>query len=67
MVEYLTDLGDKLEIVQGMATIKEKEAKLAHKKYHDDKAIERSFNVGDYVLVFQPRWLSKFKNEWRAQ
>ena len=37
VVEYLRDLGDKLEIVQGMATIKEKEAKLAHKKYHDDK------------------------------
>ena len=67
MLEYLTDLGDKLEIVQGIATIKEKEAKLAHKKYHDDKAIERSFNVGDYVLVFQPRRLSMFKNEWRGQ
>ena len=66
VVEYLRDLGDKLEIVQGMATIKEKEAKLAHKKYHDDKAIERSFNVGDYVLVFQPRRLSKLQNEWRG-
>ena len=65
VVEYLRARGDKLEIVQGMATIKEKEAKLAHKKYHDDKAIERSFNVGDYVLVFQPRRLSKLQNELR--
>ena len=32
VVEYLRDLGEKLEIVQGMAMIKEKEAKLAHKK-----------------------------------
>ena len=32
VVEYLRDPGDKLEIVQGIATIKEKEAKLAHKK-----------------------------------
>ena len=63
VVKYLRDLGDKLEIVQGIATIKEKEAKLALKKYHDDKAIERSFNVGDYVLVFQPRRLSKLQNE----
>ena len=62
-VEYLRDLGDKLEIVQGKAMIKEKEAKLAHKKCHNDKAIERSFNVGDYVLVFQPRRLSKLQNE----
>ena len=64
MVEYVIDLGDKLEIVQGMTTIKEKEAKHAHKKCHDDKAIERSFNVGDYVLVFLPRQLSKLQNEW---
>ena len=40
MVEYLRDLGDKLEIVQRVATIKEKEAKLAHKKYHDDKRLK---------------------------
>ena len=66
VVEYLRDLGDKLEIVQGMATIKGKEAKLAHKKYHDDKAIERSFNVDDYVFVFQPRRLRKLQNEWRG-
>ena len=32
MVEYLRALGDKLEIVQGMATIKEKEAKLNTQK-----------------------------------
>ena len=65
-MEYLSALGDKLEIVRGMATIKEKEAKLAHKKYHDDKAIERSFNVGDYVLVFQPRRLTKLQSELRG-
>ena len=66
MVEYLRDLGENPKIVQEMAMIQENEAKLAHKKYHNDKAIERSFNAGDYVLVFQPRRLSKLQNEWRG-
>ena len=66
VVEYLRDLGDKLKIVQGMATIEEKEAKLAHKKYHDDKSIEKSFNVDDYVLMVQTRWLRKLQNEWKG-
>ena len=37
-----------------------------HKQYHDKKATERRFGVGDYLLVFQPRKLNKLHNEWQG-
>ena len=66
VVEYLRLLKEKLDIVREMATTNEKEAKLAHKRFHDTKSVERNFNVGDCVLVFQPKKLSKLQSEWRG-
>ena len=49
-----------------MATTNEKEAKLAQKRFHDTKLVERNFNIGDCMLVFQPKKLSKLQSEWRG-
>ena len=64
VVEYLHLLREWMSVVRELANQKETGEKGKHKQYHDKKATERRFGVGDYVLVFQPWKLDKLHNEW---
>ena len=55
-----------MSVIRELANQKETGEKGKHKQYHDKKATERRFGVGDYVLVFQPRKLDKLHNEWQG-
>ena len=63
VVEYLHLLHERMSVVRELAKQKEMGEKGKHKQYHDKKATERWFGVGDYALVFQPRKLNKLHNE----
>ena len=52
--EYVQTLKARMETVRDLAYGKEINEKCKQKKYHDKSAKERSFVVGDYVLVFRP-------------
>ena len=52
--EYVQTLKACMETVRDLAYGKEINEKCKQKKYHDKSAKERSFVVGDYILVFRP-------------
>ena len=62
VVEYLHLRRERMSVVRELANQKETGEKGKHKQYHNKKATERRFGVGDYVLVFQP----KLHNEWQG-
>ena len=43
-----------MQVVQDLAYDKERDEKMKQKFYHDQKTKERTFTVGDLVLVFRP-------------
>ena len=52
--EYIATLKANMQIVRDLAHDKERDEKVKQKFYHDQKAKERTFTVGDFVLVFRP-------------
>ena len=66
IVPYLRNLREKLSSVRELASENESKAKSCHKLYHDRKAKNRNFEVGDQVLVFRLRKLNKLINEWKG-
>ena len=62
--EYVQTLKACMETVRDLAYGKEINEKCKQKKYHDKSAKERSFVVGDYVLVFRPLKKDKLMNQW---
>ena len=55
-----------MSLVQELSNQKDTGEKGKHKQYHDKKATEKRFGLGDYVLVFQPRKLNKLHSEWQG-
>ena len=62
IVPYLRNLREKLSTVRDLASENERKAKGCHKLYHDRKAKNRNFEVGDQVHVLLPRKLNKLIN-----
>ena len=55
VVEYVKVLKANIELVQEMAQKNEQKQKESSKYHHDQRAVDRVFNVGEFVLVFRPR------------
>ena len=53
IVPYLRNLREKLSTIRELASENERKAKSCHKRYHDRKAKNRNFEIGDQVLVFR--------------
>ena len=66
VVEYVKVLKANIGLVQEMAQKNEQKQKESHKYYHDQRAVDRVFNVGEFVLVFCPRKTNKLHNEWQG-
>ena len=66
VVEYVKVLKANIELVQEMAQKNEQKQKESSKYYHDQRAVDRVFNVGEFVLVFRPRKTNKLHNEWQG-
>ena len=49
-----------MQVVRDLAYDKERDEKVKQKFYHDQKAKERSFTVGDFVLVFRLKKLTNY-------
>ena len=62
--EYVQTLKARMETVRDLAYGKEINEKCKQKKHHDKSAKDRSFVVGDYVLVFRPVKKDKLMNQW---
>ena len=66
LFHYILDLkntlSDSMEIAQGNIM----EARRKAKKYYDQKAVHRSFNAGDQVLVLRPTDHSKLRMAWQG-
>ena len=54
VIKYLRLLKEKIAVVQEIAKTNEAETKSTYREYHDWKAIDKNFEEGDYVLIFQP-------------
>ena len=59
--KYLDDLYQKMEEMLKLAGRKDQEAKDASKKWFDQKACDRKFEVGDNVLILRPDRRSKLE------
>ena len=49
-----------------MAQKNEQKQKESSKSYHDQREVDRLFNVGEFVLVFRPWKTNKLHNEWQG-
>ena len=65
VVEYVKVLKANIELVQEMAQKNEQKRKESSKYYHDQRAVDRVFHVGEFVLVFHPRKTNKLHNKWQ--
>ena len=52
--EYIATLKANMQVVWDLVYDKERDEKVKQKFYHDQKAKERTFIVGDFVFVFRP-------------
>ena len=66
VVEYVKVLKANIELVQEMAQKNEQKQKESSKYYHDQRAVDRVFYVGEFVLVFRLRKTNKLHNEWQG-
>ena len=64
--EYIATLKANMQVVRDLAYDKERDEKMKQKFYHDQKAKERTFTVGDFVLVFRPGKTNKLHNQWQG-
>ena len=64
--EYIATLKANMQVVRDLAYDKERDEKVKQKFYHDQKAKERTFTVGDFVLVFRPGKTNKLHNQWQG-
>ena len=63
---YIHMLKANMEVVREMAYEREKKEKVKQKKCYDQKAKERAFEVGSFVLVFRPTTKGKLMNQWQG-
>ena len=61
--EYIATLKANMQVVRDLAYDKERDEKVKQKLYHDQKAKERTFTVGDFVLVFTLGKSNKLHNQ----
>ena len=64
--EYIATLKANMQVVRDLAYDKERDEKMKQKFYHDQKAKERTFTLGDFVLVFRPGKTNKLHNQWQG-
>ena len=64
--EYVQTLQANIELVWDLAYEKERSKKVKQKGYYDQKARERSFEVGSFILVFRPTLKNKLLNQWQG-
>ena len=64
--EYVQNLRANIELVQDLAYEKEMSEKVKQKGYYDQKAIECSFEVGCFVLVFRLTLVNKLFYQWQG-
>ena len=64
--EYVQTLRANIELVRDLAYEKERIEKVIQKGYYDQKARERSFKVGSFVLVFRLTLKNKLLNQWQG-
>ena len=62
VVEFIQILKANMKVVRDLAYEKEKGKNVKQKHYHDQSGKVRSFEVGDYVLVFRPVKQNKLMN-----
>ena len=55
-----------MQVVRDLAYDKERYEKVKQKFYHDQMAKERTFTVGDFVLVFRLGKNNKLHNQWQG-
>ena len=55
-----------MKVVREMVYEREKKEKVKQKKYYDQTAKERSFEVGSFVLVFRTTMKDKLMNQWQG-
>ena len=63
MSEYIATLKANMQVVRDLAYDKERDEKVKQKFYHDQMAKERTFTVGDFLLVFRPGKTNKLHNQ----
>ena len=63
VVEYVKVLKANIKLVPEMAQKNEQKEKESSKYYHDQRAVDRVFHIGEFVLVFRSRKTNKLPNE----
>ncbi|XP_071941068.1 uncharacterized protein [Antedon mediterranea] len=63
---YISDLQDKLRVVNDIARTNLKQAQAKQKHYYDKKTLPRKFKVGQKVLILLPDDTSKVKSKWQG-
>ena len=64
--EYIATPKANMQVVRDLAYDKERDEKMKQKFYHDQKIKERTFTVGDFVLVFRPGKTNKLHIQWQG-
>ena len=64
--EYVKTLRANTELVRDLAYEKEMSEKVKRKGYYDQEAIECSFKVGSFVLVFRLTLVNKLLYQWQG-
>ena len=64
--DYVQTLRANIELVLDLAYEKEMSEKVKQKGYYDQEAIECSFEVGSFMLVFRPTLMNKLLYQWQG-